>query len=83
MENEHQLNDIDILCIHYYGTYPEGLNDAMLDSIKSFVSGGGNLIFGTHGWVWGCYGEGANTSLSFQRDYSNYRIAELFDVYLQ
>ena len=75
VENQHQLNDIDILCVHYYRSYPESLTAEMLDSIKSFVSEGGNLIFATHGWVWGSYGDGVNTSLTYEKDYSNYRIA--------
>ena len=44
---------------------------------------GGNLLFATHGWVWGAYGEGStNKNLKYDENYAGLQISKLFNVYL-
>lgn len=54
-----------------------------LYALQRYVGKGGNLLFATHGWVWGAYGEGSiNKSLKYDENYAGLQISKLFNVYL-
>ena len=53
---EDDFSDKDVIFITYYADWPEDLTDDMLTALYNYVNDGGNIIFATHGWVWGAYG---------------------------
>jgi uncharacterized membrane protein len=51
-----QLQGVDILFVTYLWKYPTKLTPTFIQKITEYVRNGGNLMFGSLGWVWRAYG---------------------------
>jgi hypothetical protein len=57
IESPEDFAGVDIVAISYYNSWPAGLTPEVITKLKAYVANGGNLFFGSHGWVWEHYGQ--------------------------
>lgn len=71
------------MAVSYYGNWPAGLTPEVINKLKAYVANGGNLFFGSHGWVWEKYGQyKQDSSLVYEKNFASYVILKAFGISL-
>lgn len=83
IETPEEFAGQDIVAVSYYGDWPTSLTAEVVDKLKAYVLKGGNLFFGSHGWVWENYGQyKQDSSLVYEKDFASYAILSAFGITL-
>ena len=71
------------MAVSYYNSWPAGLTPEVINKLKAYVANGGNLFFGSHGWVWEHYGQyKKDSSLVYEKNFASYVILNAFGINL-
>jgi hypothetical protein len=83
IETPEEFAGVDIVAVSYYNSWPAGLTPEVIDKLKAYVANGGNLFFGSHGWVWELYGQYKQfSSLVYEKNFASYAILNAFGINL-
>ena len=81
IETPEDFAGVDIVAVTYYGNWPTGLTPEVIEKLKAYVANGGNLFFGSHGWVWEHYGQyKQDNTLVYEKNFASYAILNVFGI---